>query len=92
MQGPETGDPKLPSGDFLETFRGFGVLGSVDGRGDLKHRHVCVSERAKARGGYSHLFGGVRSLRGGQGEKRKKDVQTKVGHHINCLGVCQAMW
>ena len=28
--------PELLSGDFFETFRGFGVLGSVDGRGDPK--------------------------------------------------------
>ena len=31
-----SGGPKLPSGDFLETFRGFGVLGSVDGGRDPK--------------------------------------------------------
>ena len=32
------GGPGDLSGDFLETFCGFGVLGSVDGRGDPKNR------------------------------------------------------
>ena len=29
-------------GDFVETFRGFGVLGSVDGRGDLNPKDPAV--------------------------------------------------
>ena len=36
--GPGSGGPKLLSGDFFETFRVFGVLGSVDGGGDLNVR------------------------------------------------------
>ena len=31
---PGSGGPELLSRDFFETFRGLGVLGSVDGRGD----------------------------------------------------------
>ena len=34
--GSGVGGPKLLSGDFSETFRGLGVLGSVDGRRDPK--------------------------------------------------------
>ena len=33
-----SGGPKLLSGDFFETFRVFGVFGSVDGGGDLKSK------------------------------------------------------
>ena len=33
--------PELLSGDFFETFRGFGVLGSVDDRGDPNPR-ICM--------------------------------------------------
>ena len=36
FRGPGSGGPKLPSGDFFETFRVLGVFGSVDGGGDLK--------------------------------------------------------
>ena len=35
FRGPGSGGPKLLSGDLFETFRVFGVLGSVDGGGDL---------------------------------------------------------
>ena len=34
FRGSGSGGPKLLSGDFFETFRGFGFLGSVDGRRD----------------------------------------------------------
>ena len=36
--------PKLLLGDFFETFRGFGVLGSVGGRGDPKS---CFTENVR---------------------------------------------
>ena len=45
FQGPEWGGPKLLSGDFFETFRVFGVLDSVDSRGDLNFG--CSQEIAK---------------------------------------------
>ena len=35
FRGPGSGGPKLLSGDFFETFRVFGVLGSVDGQGAI---------------------------------------------------------
>ena len=41
FRGPGSGGPKLISGDFFETFRVFGVLGSVDGGGDLLKLRCC---------------------------------------------------
>ena len=38
FRGSGLGDPKLLSGDFFETFRGFGVLGSVNGGRDPNYR------------------------------------------------------
>ena len=39
FRGPGSGGPKLLSGDFCETFRVFGVFGSVDGGGNLNAMH-----------------------------------------------------
>ena len=44
FQGPGSGGPKLLSGHFFETFRFFGVLGSVDGGGDCNAGSVPKPE------------------------------------------------
>ena len=54
--GSGVGGPEVLSGDFFETFRGFGILGSVDGRGDPNPTH------------HSKTWGGARgvSIEGGK--------------------------